>query len=178
MHMSHVILLRSATFNDHQQIALLHATNWQHTYRGILSDHYLNNEVIEERTRFWKERLEQPAANQITTVAVMNDAVMGFSCFLLDDNKEYGTLLDNLHVSVHAQKNGIGKMLMQDGARTILSKAGTHNMYLWVFDDNVNARVVYEKLGGKHAETCLHHNKDGTSANACRYYWEDVKTIL
>lgn len=173
-----MIHLRSATAEDYKPIALLHATNWQHTYRGILSDHYLDNEVTEERITFWKERLENPAANQITTVATMNNKMVGFSCLLLDDDEQFGTLLDNLHVSIHVQKSGIGKLLMQDCAKTILAKASNHKLYLWVFEANQNARAVYEKLGGQHIETIDHDNWDGTTAKVCRYAWDDADILL
>lgn len=170
--------LRHATKDDYKAIALLHATNWQHTYRGILSDHYLDNEVAEERIKFWKERLEQPADNQIITVAIMNETIVGFSCLLLNDDEQYGSMLDNLHVSINAQKTGIGKLLMQDCAKTILAKVSNHKMYLWVFEANQNARAVYEKLGATHIETIDHDNWDGTKAKVCRYTWNDASLLL
>ncbi|MBI1783375.1 MAG: GNAT family N-acetyltransferase [Sphingobacteriales bacterium] len=170
--------LRPATTDDYKDIALLHATNWQHTYRGILSDQYLDNEVIEERIKFWKEQLEQPADNQITTVAIMNDTMVGFSCLILNDDEHYGSLLDNLHVPIHSQKTGIGKLLMQDCAKTVLAKASNNKMYLWVFEANKNARAVYEKLGAIHIETIEHDNWDGTKSMVCRYAWEDAGLLL
>lgn len=173
-----MLSLRPATVEDYKAIAMLHAANWQHTYRGILSDHYLDNEVIEERIKFWKERLEQPNANQIISVAIMNDTIVGFFCLLLNDDEQYGTLLDNLHVSIHAQKTGIGKLLMQDCAKTILAKASNHKLYLWVFEANQNARAVYEKLGATHIETIDHDNWDGTKAKVCRYAWDDASLLL
>lgn len=173
-----MLYLRPATTEDYKPIAVLHAVNWQHTYRGILSNQYLDDEVTEERIKFWKERLEQPAANQITTVAMMNDTIVGFSCLILNDDAQYGTLLDNLHVSVNQQKNGVGKLLMQDGAKIILAKASNHKMYLWVFETNVNARMFYERIGGICKETVIHNNNDGTKANTCRYVWEDVNIFL
>ncbi|RTL59245.1 MAG: GNAT family N-acetyltransferase [Sphingobacteriales bacterium] len=173
-----MIHLRPATIDDYKSIASLHANNWQHTYRGILSDHYLDNEVTDERIKFWKERLENPAVNQITIVAMMSEQMVGFSCLLLNDDEQYGTLLDNLHVSIHVQKSGIGKLLMQDCAKTILAKASNHKLYLWVFEANQNARTVYEKLGGQHIETIDHDNWDGTKAKVCRYAWQDVGSLL
>ncbi|MBI2731696.1 MAG: GNAT family N-acetyltransferase [Sphingobacteriales bacterium] len=173
-----MIHLRPTTNDDYKSIGLLHATNWQHTYRGILSDRYLDNEVLDERIKFWKERSENPAANQITTVAVMNDVIVGFSCLLLNDDEQYGTLLDNLHVSINVQKSGIGKLLIQDCAKTVLGKAINHKMYLWVFEANENAKAFYEKLGAINIETIDHDNWDGTKAKVCRYAWNDTKSLL
>jgi ribosomal protein S18 acetylase RimI-like enzyme len=169
-----MIALCTAKIKDYKPIALLHTTNWQQNYRGILSDDYLDNKAAAERLAFWKERLTNPAANQITSIAMREDKMIGFSCLFLNDNENHGSLLDNLHVSVSFQKIGIGKLLMQDCANTILAKATSKKMYLWVFETNYNARSMYERVGGMNVETELHHNKDGTAANACRYVWVDV----
>lgn len=173
-----MIHLKPATPQDYKAIAELHTTNWQQNYRGILSDDYLDNKAAEERSEVWYNRLYSPVVNQITTIATMDDILVGFSCLLLNDDVTYGSLLDNLHVSQQLQKSGIGKLLMQHCAKTILEKASSKKMYLWVFESNYNARTVYEKLGGTHTETTDHVNWDGTKAKTCRYIWDDVTILL
>jgi ribosomal protein S18 acetylase RimI-like enzyme len=173
-----MIALCTAKIKDYKSIAQLHTINWQQTYRGILSDDYLDNKAAAERLAFWKERLTNPPVNQVIKVAMREDKLVGFSSLFLNDDENFGSLLDNLHVSSSLQKSGIGKLLMQDCANTILAKATSKKMYLWVFETNNNARKVYERLGGVNTETTLHHNKDGTTANACRYVWEEVSIFL
>jgi RimJ/RimL family protein N-acetyltransferase len=173
-----VITLREAQFSDHAAIAKLHADNWRQHYCGILSDHYLDNEVEKERLDTWYERLESPAENQFITVAILDGTLAGFCCVYLDDDPVFGSLIDNFHVATNLQQSGIGKMLIKESAKKIFDKAGTPKMYLWVFEANKKARIVYERLGGRCFETIEKENEDGTVSRTCRYIWDDVSTLL
>ena len=50
------ITYRPATVTDADRIAALHARSWQETYRGIMPDEFLDNEVENERLAVWQER--------------------------------------------------------------------------------------------------------------------------
>lgn len=166
--------VRSATYSDYDAIAALHATSWKSTYRGILSDHFLDTEVQNELINMWHNRLRSPAANQVITLVVQNDKIIGFACLYLNDSANFGSLLDNLHVSTNHQKLGVGKLLMRKCATSILDTGNSKKMYLWVFNANQSAKQVYEIWGGINIETVTKKNVDGTEANVCRYIWEDV----
>jgi GNAT superfamily N-acetyltransferase len=173
-----VIKLRQAQFSDYRAIAKLHADNWKQTYRGILSDNYLDNEADIDRLDTWHGRLSEPEENQITTVAVLDKDIVGFCCTILNDDLLFGSLIDNLHVSITMQKAGIGKMLIKDTVAAIIEKALTRKMYLWVYEANINARRVYERLGGTNFETLMKTGNDGTVVSTCRYTWGDVAKII
>jgi GNAT superfamily N-acetyltransferase len=172
-----MIELKSAEFLDYSSIALLHATSWRQTYRGILSDKFLKDDVERQRLEIWHNRLSSPATNQEVIIAVQDNIIVGFFCIYLDDDSTFGTLLDNLHVSADYQKSGVGKLLMKNCAKLILEKGSSHTMYLWVFEVNQNARRFYERLGGNNVETVKKQNEDGTEAEVCRYVWEDVTSL-
>jgi ribosomal protein S18 acetylase RimI-like enzyme len=172
-----MIELKEAQFSDYTAIARLHAESWQQHYRGIWSDHFLNNEVYQFLLQKWHKKLNPPPRNQYVTTAWSGQQIAGFSCLLLDDDKGFGSLLDNLHVSRKLQKSGIGKILMRNCADIVWEKAQTHKMYLWVYEANGNARDFYERLGGQKFETVEVQNEDGTKAQACRYIWNDVSVI-
>jgi ribosomal protein S18 acetylase RimI-like enzyme len=169
--------LRPARFEDYTAIAALHAQSWKRHYRGIYFDIFLEQEVENDRLAVWRERLETPPQNQRVTIAVQNGAVIGFSCIYINDHPAFGTLLDNLHVSAHHQQSGIGRMLLQACARLILEQGEQPNMYLWVYEQNVQAVKVYEHLGGRRYETVLKQNADGGSAVSHRYVWPDVAVL-
>jgi ribosomal protein S18 acetylase RimI-like enzyme len=173
-----VIKLRQAQFSDYRAIAKLHADNWKQTYRGILSDNYLDTEADIDLLNTWHRRLSEPEENQIITVAVLNKDIVGFCCTILNDDPLFGSLIDNLHVSTAMQKAGIGKMLIKDAAEAIIEKALTRKMYLWVYEANINARRAYERLGGTNLETILKRGNDGTVVSTCRYTWGDVAKII
>lgn len=167
-----------AEFSDYVEIAQLHAASWKKTYRGILSDQFLNDDVEKVLLQRWQNRLTSPLSNQAITLAIQENIVAGFSCIYLDDDFRYGTLLDNLHVAAGYQRSGVGKLLMKKCAELILQRSINHKMYLWVFEANQNARQVYEQLGGENVETVNKQHDDGTEANVCRYSWEDVTTLI
>lgn len=173
-----MIQLRQAQPKDYVAIAKLHADNWKLHYRGILSDNYLDNEVDYDRLNTWQQRLLSPTVNQFVTVATSSDIVIGFCCFYLDDDPIFGSLIDNLHVSLDSQKSGIGKRLIKEAAKYISNNATNKKMYLWVYESNLNARLAYEKLGGLNFETVDKENHDGTTSRSCRVIWTDTSELL
>ena len=173
-----MIKLRPAQFSDYTAIAKLHANSWRQHYRGILSDHYLDNDVEKDRVDTWHERFKNPADNQVVTIAELGEAIAGFCCVFLDDDPVFGSLIDNFHVSMNFQRSGVGKLLLKESARIIHDKSDNLKMYLWVFEANTNARIVYERLGGTCFETIDKENEDGTVSKTCRYTWDDVSKML
>ena len=47
---------RIATANDIEAIANLHALSWQNSYRGMLSDDYLDNHVLADRIQVGRKK--------------------------------------------------------------------------------------------------------------------------
>jgi GNAT superfamily N-acetyltransferase len=172
-----MIELRAAQLSDAADIASLHAKSWQQTYRGIFSDHFLDNEVEDERAQVWHQRLAFPDARQRVLVAEVDGKLVGFACILIDDDPTFGTLLDNLHVADGYRNTGVGKQLMQRAASYITKEARNLKMYLWVYVKNTNAVKIYDYLGGKNAETVEKDNEDGKTAAAHRYVWQDVSVL-
>ena len=173
-----MITLRSATLSDYIGIAKLHADNWRLTYRGIMSDNYLNSEVDNERLDTWYKRLKNPNSNQFVTVANFENSIVGFCCLILNEDAVFGSYIDSLHVSANLQKSGIGKMMIRHSAKIICENASSKKMYLWVYESNKNARIAYERLGATNYETIEKANGDGTISKTCRYIWDDVISLI
>ena len=172
------IVYRKAEFSDHTEIARLHADSWKRNYRGILSEQYLEHEVEKDRLETWQKRLGAPALNQHVTVATESNRVIAFCCILLDDDPVFGSLIDNLHVMTGLQKSGIGKMLISHSAAIMRDKASSKNVYLWVYENNTNARAAYDRLGAINVETLAKKHDDGSVARACRYAWADASQLI
>ena len=67
-------------------IAAVLAASWRGSYRGLLSDKYLDDELESERLSIWKQRLKFPKTNQYVTVAEQESQIVGFACaFGADD---------------------------------------------------------------------------------------------
>jgi GNAT superfamily N-acetyltransferase len=136
---------------SHQQIAQLvapmHAASWRATYRGIFDDAYLDHQVDADRLQYWQTRAPQLATGVgelfLATVA---GVPAGFLCIEIGPDRERGAFLDNLHVLPDARGQGVGKLLVDAASRWAL-KHGESQLYLLVYEDNLQARQFYAHEG-------------------------------
>ncbi len=173
-----MIQYQTATTQHTRAIALLHAQSWQQNYRGIMADDYLDNKVEQERLAVWRSRLVHPAGNQCVIIAKENEMLCGFACTYLNEDPVYGSLLDNIHVSEHWKRQGIGRALMRISAKWIQQQNPLSSYYLWVLEENAAAIHFYEQLGGKKVEKMNHPMPDGGIANAFRYFWKNLDALV
>ena len=75
--MSTPYLLRAAAARDAEAIAVLHAGSWQRTYRGMMSDAFLDGDALENRRRVWRERLGAHQPARLVVVAEAGARVAG-----------------------------------------------------------------------------------------------------
>ena len=173
-----MISYREATFDDAEPIARLHSLSWQQTYRGILSDEFLNGPVLENRRNVWQERLKHLDPDQYIIVAESEAALCGFACTYINEDPVWGTLLDNLHVHQTLKGQGVGTRLMQLAVRWAYETESEASFYLWVLRQNVSARKFYENLGAVNQELVSQKSPDGGVWEAYRYVWPDIKKLL
>ena len=118
----------------------VHYQAWQETYRGQLSDDYLDGMSYEKClaiTRRWPER---------TLVALDGDTVVGFACYGAygqDDLPNTGEIFA-LYVLASHQKQQIGYRLMQ---AAIACMPEFERFALWVLKDNAKAIPFYLRFG-------------------------------
>lgn len=135
-----------------RQIAALHAASWKTTYRGIFADHYLDHEVDTERRRHWLARVRQLSTGQGEIfLATSADRALGFACIEIGPEREWGALVDNLHVLPTFKGAGLGAALLEAGAKWAAAQ-GQKQMYLWVYAGNTAARRFYDRLGWREAQ--------------------------
>ncbi|WP_336518237.1 GNAT family N-acetyltransferase [Pollutibacter soli] len=166
-----MVNVRLANIDDYLPVARLHTKSWQENYRGIYSDFFLDNEVEDNRIEVWYERFHQPSTNQFIFIAENERELAGFSCIYLDDDPNYGSLVDNLHVCADFRKKGVGRILLNECGMKTLSAAKVKRMYLWVFENNYKAIAFYERMNGALVETVEKENEDGSKALVRRYCW-------
>lgn len=160
---------RSATESDAEGIALLHARSWQRTYRGMMPDEFLQNEVVADRLSEWHARMRENRADRLVYLAIDGARLAGFVCAFGGEDSQWGSLIDNLHVDAGYQGSGLGAELMAGAGRWLGQHYPDAGVYLWVFEANLAARRFYERLGGRNRET--QPDPGGGSAPCCRYTW-------
>lgn len=173
-----MLVFRKATISDISAIAELHAISWQQNYRGALGNTFLDEEALDDRLQVWADRLNYPAANQFVSVAEYNKSLVGFVCAYFNDSAAYGTLLDNLHVSLAMKGKGIGKRLVSLVANEIKANYPQTGMYLWVIAQNSGARHFYDALDGEKQETVERHDIGDRPLILVRYYWPSMEKLL
>jgi len=164
--------IRSTHPNEAERIATIHTESWQLHYRGILSDHYLDQIAPIERLELWQKRFDQADEKQQIFVVEKAGEICGFACNYLDKDAQWGTLLDNLHVLKKWQGNGLGKLLLQQSIKWSKELRPDASLYLWVYTENMTATNFYLHNGGKNIEETMVDNADGSKAAVYRIVWE------
>ena len=133
-------------------VAGLHAASWKVAYRGIFADDYLDHAVDNERLLHWLRRMpELRAGTGEIFLAWLGADAAGFVCIEIGAEREWGAYVDNLHVLPDLRGQRIGTLLLARAAQWA-SAHGETQMYLWVFEANLQARHFYEREGWRAVE--------------------------
>ncbi|PZF82606.1 GNAT family N-acetyltransferase [Jiangella anatolica] len=164
-----------AVDGDAAAIAELHAVSWQTAYRGILPDDVLDGDLLGERTASWARRFADRTGT-LTLVARDDAGLAGFAHCVLDDDPEWGTLLDNLHVRPDLKRQGVGRRLVALTAARLRELAPGSRMYLWVIEANEPARRFYVAAGGEEAGTDI-WDDHGAEVPIVRMAWRSLDAL-
>lgn len=140
-------VFRRAVADDAGAVARLHADSWRRHYRGAYSDAFLDGDVTADRLDVWTDRLAAPDGGSATILAEEGGSLLGFVHVVFDDDPEWGSLVDNLHVAHFRHRTGVGTRLIAEAARSV-SGRGTGGLYLWVLEQNHAAQAFYRARGG------------------------------
>jgi len=183
---------RAAGPGDAPAVAALHADSWQRHYRGAFSDSFLDGEAPGFLLDRWTERLAEPDPRDRTILAELDEdreradggALVGLAHTILDDNPTWGALLDNLHVRYGQKRQGVGTRLLSLTAQAVLADRPGSGLYLWVLEQNTNARAFYDARGGACVESREVMAPGGNPARlngkpkCLRYTWPDPALLL
>jgi ribosomal protein S18 acetylase RimI-like enzyme len=173
------MIIRDATDADVPAIAALHAESWRSTYRGILSDDYLENEVHRDRLVVWQGRFSKASEKAMfVMVAEANSTLAGFVCVFQDDDPMFGSFLDNLHVVPAMTGQGIGRRLLSEAAKHLLASGSRVGLYLWVIEQNDRALRFYKTAGAEVVGSKVNTMPDGQPLLALRCYWRTPQTLV
>jgi GNAT superfamily N-acetyltransferase len=175
---------RTAVPGDAHAIAALHASSWQRHYRGAFSDAFLDNEVAGYLLPLWTERLARPDPRARTILAEIDGTVAGLAHTILHEDPVWGAFLDNLHVAQGLKGQGIGTRLLAMTGREVVDSPPGSGLYLWVLEQNTDARAFYAARGGACAERAEAPPPGGDPARlngkpmGLRYVWRDLSRLL
>jgi ribosomal protein S18 acetylase RimI-like enzyme len=178
-----LLRFRAAGPDDAEKVALLHADSWRRFYRGAYADPFLDGDVVADRRSAWSSRLAAQA-NTLTVVAEDDTGLAGFVHVVFDDDNTWGSLVDNLHVTHHRRRSGIGSALLTRAAEAVTQQATGRSMYLWVLEQNTAAQQFYRASGGTCVEIAMVSPPSGAPARLngsprmLRFAWADSASLL
>ena len=130
------------------------------------------------RLQLWRARLcDNPSPSQYVFVSEPDGEIQGFACAFLDADPQWGTLLDNLHVAPGQKGRGLGVQLMAVVAQTVLREGLASALHLWVYEQNLQARRFYARLGGSPTDSIAELGPDGGCVYAVRYAWRQLESL-
>jgi GNAT superfamily N-acetyltransferase len=171
-------ILRVARADDTESIAVLHTESWRRTYRGMMTDEFLDGGALDNRRSVWRERLTASPSNQFVCVAEHDSRIAGFICAFANHDPVWGSYIDNLHVAYDMHRRGLGAALMRSTAEWLRRNEVEGGVYLWVMEANASARQFYDRLGARNAGTVNLQDPGGGTAPNCRYVWADSRRLL
>ncbi len=171
-----MVSIRQATPADSKIIADLHAQSWLNTYRGLLPDHFLDNDLHAERLKYWTGKMTELRHNDFVLLAVDGDVPVGFVAVLDKPEAGFDAFIDNLHVRADQKGKGIGRALMKAVAER-LRDSKRHSVYLWVLNGNAAAEKFYYAVGARSADTTTARFGD-TQVVQKRFVWHTLDSLL
>ena len=139
--------VRKADVNDVRAIAEVHVRSWQHAYRGLLPQDFLDGLSIERCEAVWSGSLAKGEASVL--VAEVNDRVVGFSAF--GPCRDVGAQPDDcevwaIYVAPDHWSSGVGRLLWLESRQAMIAK-GANRISLWVMVGNDRAVRFYAAAG-------------------------------
>jgi GNAT superfamily N-acetyltransferase len=179
-----MVRFRAASPADARAVADLHADSWQRHYRGAFSDSFLDRDAAGYLLRLWTGRLTTPDPQARTILAERDGAVVGLAHTFLGQDATWGAFIDNLHVRHGLKRQGIGTRLLALTGQAVLDWSPSSGLYLWVLEQNSDARAFYAARGGACVERTEVAPPAGDAAQlngqpmTLRYAWRDPARLL
>ena len=176
--MAQGMTIRAATLDDAPGVARVHVDTWRTTYRGLVSDSYLDSMNYVESAERWGRAFANPERRGFAFVAEdETGAIVGFAVGgpQRSDVPGYDGELYAIYVLHDQQGKGLGRALAQAVARELLAR-GMSSMVVWVLTDNYPSRRFYESLGGVWLRE-QEFELDGLMLKETGYGWEDINNL-
>lgn len=167
------MVIRQAEPKDLENIAALYVRNHKTTYRGLLSDAYLNALTTASALTRWEQTTD--SEENFLLVAEQDGVFLGFAAAMPDPELEQTLYLESLHVSESARGKGIGTALIRACAQ-IAAQNGFQKMSVCIVRGNNSAAKLYQKLGAAH-HAYFEDDFGGTVSSSEKLVWSKLPDI-
>lgn len=133
---------RLCSEDDRNALSRIYEESWRFAYKGIIPQDYLDSIPKGQ----WAASADKP---NISTLVLFKDGEMiGTASFCpsrFEDMAGWGEVV-SIYLLPDFMGKGYGKMLFAEAVRG-LEEMGFRDIFLWVLEENTNARRFYEKQG-------------------------------
>lgn len=153
--------------DDRLAISKVYEESWKYAYKNIVPQDYLDS--IPEGQ--WASHIEQEDRKNL--VVVKDGKIIGTSGFgksRMAEMAGFGEIISIYFLPEYMGK-GYGRLLLQ-AVVDELGKMGFDNVFLWVLEENQNARRFYEKCGFRQTERCLPSDIGGKELKEVQYCFQ------
>ena len=144
-------VIRKKEKRDCYGVANMVVKAWNETYRGLISDDYLDSLSVQKIYQHNYEDFNEKDNHQF--VLEVNNEIVGFVNVGSSEEKDYDNCgeIHALYIIKDYQKNGYGKLLIEAGIKE-LKNMGFDKMLIGCLVGNPT-NTFYEHIGGKFVKT-------------------------
>ncbi len=150
--------------DDRNALSRVYEESWKHAYRGIIPQDYLDGIPRGQ----WAASADKPS---VSTLVMFEDGeLIGTSSFCssrFEDMAGWGEIV-SIYLLPGFTGKGYGKQLFGEVLRG-LKETGFRDIFLWVLEENTNARGFYERQGFVPNGKYLDDNIGGTPLREIMY---------
>jgi ribosomal protein S18 acetylase RimI-like enzyme len=158
------VKIRKANVEDAHAITNVRIKAWQSAYSHMMPEPFLSSLPFDDILKEWQDILNNPRTNGNTLVCEDKEKVVGVVSY--GPLKSQGKVISQssgeiyfIYVLPEFIRQGIGHEMLQN-ALVDLKEYDFKDTFLWVFQDNKNARSFYEKHGFINTEEKEYYETD------------------
>lgn len=180
------IKVRAAVLDDAPAMGHVMVETWLRAHRGQMPDSAWQKRVDEwtpeVSARAWARLLSELEVGDPRVVLLVAEQDCGDPLALVlgteaeDDESGATAEINALYVLPESQGQGIGRRLLQDAARELVS-LGFSGLRIGVLSANLAARAFYEAMGG-HEVGQRTIDEGGSSLPGTVYGWSDLTAVM
>ena len=161
------VTVRAASADDAQTVVKIINAGWQAAYVGMVPQAYLDS----LSDNFRGHIRDDIASGRLSVLLLLEDGVpagiVGFGKSRDGSLADWGEI-DCLYVHPRFWRRGYGKTLLC-AAVDALAQHGFRDCFLWVLEENRNAREFYSAMGFRAADDVTHSEIIGKCLTEVRY---------
>ncbi len=153
--------------DDRMAVSKIYEESWKYAYKGIIPQNYLDS-IPEGR---WAPNLDNPGWK--TLVCMDAGRIVGTSSFCESRFQQFhgwGEIV-SIYLLPNFMGKGYGKLLLET-AVSELKSLGYKDIFLWVLEENIKARLFYERFGFTPTKDYLNDHIGGKDLREIRYVLE------